>query len=189
MTNSSGEVARLLAEIRLGREDALAELIPLVYGELRRLAGGFLRKERAGHSLQPTALVHEAFLRLAGQPPLDLRDRSHFMGVSAHVMRRILVEHARRRATCKRGGGIPTRQAPEPSATQVRFEDVLAVDEVLGRLARLDARQACIVEMRYFGGMSAEETAEVLGISRRTVMSDWAMARAWLRAELAERPQ
>lgn len=189
MTNSSGQVTRLLAEMRLGREGAFAELFPLVYPELRRLAGGYLRKERAGHTLQPTALVHEAFLRLIGQDRAAWQSRSQFMGVSAQIMRRILVDHARRRAASKRGGvpGATGGQPLELSRKTIQFEDILAVNEALGRLARFDSRQARIVEMRYFGGMSFDETAEVLGVSSRTVKSDWAVARAWLHAELAER--
>ena len=189
MTDTSGDFARLLADMNTGRHGAFAELVPLVYTELRRLAGAYLRKERSGHTLQPTALVHEAFLRLIGQDRTDWKSRSQFMGVSALVMRRFLVDHARRRAASKRAGSPVISGGPafEISPQTVRFEDVLAINEALARLAHLDERQARIVEMRYFGGMSVEETAEVLAVSPRTVMNDWAMARAWLHAELAER--
>jgi len=189
MPSSSGDIARLLAEMRTGRRDAFTELFPLVYAELRRLAGAYLRKERSNHTLQPTALVHEAFLRLIGQDRAGWQSRSQFMGVSAQVMRRILVDHARRRAAFKRGGATvgAGEQPMELSGNTIRIEDILAVNEALGRLAHFDARQARIVEMRYFGGMTVDETAEALGVSPRTVLSEWSVARAWLHAELAER--
>ena len=189
MTDSSGEVTRLLAEWKLGGKDALARLFPLVYRELRRLAGHYLKGERTGHTLQPTALVHEAFLKLIGQDRADWQNRAQFMGVAAQVMRRILVDHARRRAASKRAGAPVEfdEQLPGQPAETIRFEDILAVNEALGSLARFDPRQAQIVEMRYFGGLSVEETAEVLGVSPRTVKREWSMARAWLHAELMER--
>jgi RNA polymerase sigma factor (TIGR02999 family) len=175
--------------MKRGRQDALAKLMPLVYAELRRLAGHYLRGERAGHTLQPTALVHEAFLRLVGQDRADWQHRGQFIGVAAQLMRRILVDYARQRAAGKRAGAAVTldeeRLGPRAGADQT--EEILAVDEVLDRLARLDPQQASIVELRYFGGLSVEETAENLGISARTVKRDWAVARAWLRSELAER--
>lgn len=189
MADPGGEVTLLLAEMRLGREDALARLMPLVYAELRRLAGHYLRGERIGHTLQPTALVHEAFLRLVGQDHAGWEHCGQFIGVAAQMMRRILVDYARQRAAGKRVGAAVTLNEEKlgPQAGSDRTEEILAVEEVLGQLADLDVRQARIVELRYFAGLSVEETAEVMGISPRTVKGDWAVARAWLRAQLAER--
>jgi RNA polymerase sigma factor (TIGR02999 family) len=189
MASAGGEVTLLLAEMRLGHKDALARLMPLVYGELRRLAGHYLRGERIGHTLQPTALVHEAFLRLLGQDRAGWEHRGQFIGVAAQLMRRILVDYARQRAANKRAGASVTLNEELLWAEQDsdRTEEILAVDEVLARLAELDPQQARVVELRYFAGLSVEETAEVIEISPRTVKRDWAMARAWLRAQLAER--
>jgi RNA polymerase sigma-70 factor, ECF subfamily len=161
----------------------------LVYAELRRLAGHYLRGERIGHTLQPTALVNEAFLRLVGQNRADWRHRGQFIGVAAQLMRRILVDYARQRAAGKRTGVAVTmdEERLSPGAGVDRTEEILAVEEVLGRLTELDPQQAHIVELRYFGGLSVDETAEALAISPRTVKRDWAMARAWLRAQLADR--
>ncbi len=188
MANPPGEVTALLGEIRLGSQDALARLVPLVYRELRRLAGHYMRDERAGHTLQPTALVHEAFLRLVGQERADWQNRAQFMGVAAQLMRRILVDHARRRGAAKRASSPVTLDDArfDQGVRLGQTEEILAVDQVLVRLSRLDAQQARVVELRYFGGLSVEETAEVMEISPRTVKRDWAMARAWLRAQLAE---
>lgn len=188
MEEPPGEVTALLAEMKLGSKDALANLIPLVYRELRRLAGHYMRDERASHTLQPTALVHEAFLRLGNQDRADWRSRAQFMGVAAQIMRRILVDHARRRAATKRAcARITLDDGRFDRGTNLgRGEEILAVDEVLARLTHLDPQQARVVELRYFGGLSVEEITEVLGISSRTVKRDWAMARAWLRVQLAE---
>ena len=187
MDKSPGEITLLLAEVKLGQKDALARLMPLVYKELRRLAGHYLRDERIGHTLQPTALVHEAYLRLVGQDRADWQNRAQFMGVAAQLMRRILVDYARERAAAKRGGGAVRidDEGFDLGATPQQSEEVLAVDEALSRLNELDPQQAKIVEMRYFGGLSVEEAAEALGISPRTVKRDWSMAKAWLRAELS----
>lgn len=186
MSDTPGEVTQLLAEWSLGRKDALARLIPLVYTELRRIAGRYMRDERLGHTLQPTALVHEAFLRLVGQEHADWRNRAQFLGVAAQMMRRLLVDHARQRATAKRGGPLVTftDAALHIGADAGKSEEILAVDEALQRLGRLDRQQAHIVELRYFGGLSVEEVATALEISPRTVKRDWAMAKAWLRAQL-----
>jgi len=186
MANPPGEVTALLGEMKQGSQDALARLIPLVYKELRRLAGHYMRDERASHTLQPTALVHEAFLKLVGQDRADWQNRAQFMGVAAQLMRRILVDHARRRAAAKRGVAITLKEdILERNAGTNRTEEILAVDEILIRLAELDPRQARIAELRYFGGLSVEETAEAMGVSARTVKSDWAMAKGWLRSQLA----
>lgn len=187
MSEAPGDVTRLLAEWNRGDADALARLMPLVYRELRRLAGHYLRAEREGHTLQPTALVNELFLRLAGHDRANWACRSQFIGVAAQLMRRILVDYARRRGASKRQGGVPgLRDEIALPAASVPWEDVLAVDEVLTRLAVRDARKARIVEMRYFGGLSVEETAEALAVSPRTVKADWFMARAWMHAELSQ---
>ncbi len=187
--DSPGEVTILLDEMRSGRKDALERLIPLVYAELRRLAAHYMRDERAGHTLQPTALVHEAFVRLAGQDRANWKNRAQFMGVAGQLMRRILVDYARKRHTAKRSGPFVTLDEANVSAPLhlLQMEEILAVDEALARLDTLDPQQARIVELRYFGGLSPEEIAESLGLSLRTVEREWAMAKAWLRAELADR--
>jgi len=187
MEKQPGEVTLLLAEAKRGDKAALGRMIPLVYKELRRLAGHYLRDERIGHTLQPTALVHEAYLRLVGQDRADWQNRAQFMGVAAQLMRRILVDYARQRVAAKRGGGaikIDDERFDVGASTE-QSEELLAVNEAVERLTELDPQQAQIVEMRYFGGLSVEETAEALGISPRTVKRDWAMAKAWLRTELA----
>lgn len=186
MANPPGEVTALLGEMKLGSKDAVARLIPLVYKELRRLAGHYMRDERASHTLQPTALVHEAFLRLVHQERAGWQNRAQFMGIAAQLMRRILVDHARRRTAAKRAGDrIALDETKLWPATKIgQAEEILAVDEVLTRLGRLDSQQARVVELRYFGGLSVDETAEAMGISPRTVKRDWAMARAWLTEEL-----
>jgi RNA polymerase sigma-70 factor (ECF subfamily) len=185
---SPGEVTVLLGQLKLGRKEALPKLMPLVYRELRRLAGHYLRDERIGHTLQPTALVHEAYLRLVDQNRADWQNRAQFMGVAAQLMRRILVDYARERAAAKRGGGAVRidEEGFDLGATPRQSEEVLAVDEALARLSEMDPQQAQIVEMRYFGGLSVEEAAEALGISPLTVKRDWAIAKAWLRSELSE---
>ncbi|MEK7403662.1 MAG: sigma-70 family RNA polymerase sigma factor [Acidobacteriota bacterium] len=177
-----GDVTVLLGELKRGDKDALARLLPLVYRELRRLAGHYMRDERASHTLQPTALVHEAYLRLAGQDRADWRNRAQFMGVAAQLMRRILVDYARERLAAKR---TPGALDLDLGASGENTQEVLAVNEALDRLAQLDPQQGRVVEMRYFGGLTVEETAEALGVSPRTVKRDWAMAKAWLRAELS----
>jgi RNA polymerase sigma-70 factor, ECF subfamily len=184
--DNRGEVTSLLADVALGRSDALDRLMSLVYQELRRIARNQMRGERSGHTLQPTALVHEAFLRLVDQNRADWRNRAQFFGVAAQLMRRLLVDHARRRRAAKRG--IPVTLNEEicqrgPGADQT--EEILAVHQVLGRLAELDPRQARVVELRYFGGLSVEETAEAIGVGTRTVKLDWAMAKGWLKSQLS----
>jgi RNA polymerase sigma factor (TIGR02999 family) len=179
-----GEITLLLAEVNRGNSDALTKLIPLVYREMRRVARQYLRDERTSHTLQPTALVHEAYLRLVGQDRANWQNRAQFMGVAAQLMRRILVDHARRRAAAKRAGPSATRDYIR-LADIGQADEILAVDEALARLAQFDPQQARVVELRYFAGLSAEETAEAMGISPRTVMRDWAIARAWLRKQLA----
>jgi len=183
---SSHEVSRLLELWSSGRPEALEELLPLVYDELRSLAGSFLRRERAGHTLQPTALVHEAYFRLTGRSEASVRDRAHFFSVAAQAMRRILVDHARRQHAAKRISAQD--RVPIDDALPVTVDpkvDLLALHEVLTDLARINTRQAKVVELRYFGGLTNEETAEVLGISVATVERDWHAARLWLRRRLS----
>ena len=189
MADSRGEVTMLLGELKLGRKDALERLMPLVYRELRRVAGRCMRDERPGHTLQATALVNEAFLRLVDQDHADWQNRAQFVAVAGQVMRRLLVDHARGRRALKRGIPITLNEeifhgAGRPDQT----EEILAVDEILVRLEELDPQQARIVELRYFGGLSVEETAEAMAISPRTVKRDWAMAKGWLKGQLSGAP-
>jgi RNA polymerase sigma factor (TIGR02999 family) len=170
-----------------GRRDALDQLMPLVYKDLRRLAAGYMRREPAGRTLQPTALVHEAFLRLVDQRQVQWRNRAHFFGIAAGMMRRILVDRARRRLAEKRGGGLErVTLVDDQIAADPRGVDVLGLHESLERLAVFDPQQERIVELRYFGGLTIEETAEVLGISAATVVREWMIAKAWLRADLSD---
>jgi RNA polymerase sigma factor (TIGR02999 family) len=177
----------LLDEYRRGDRAALDRLVPLVYGELHKAAALALRGERAGHTLRPTALVHEAYMRMVGHQQAPWQNRAHFIGCAAQLMRRILVDSARARRARKRGGG-ETRVTLEEGiqAAPERDVEMLALDEALERLARLSERQAKIVELRYFGGLSVEETAEALGVSAATVKNDWALAKAWLYEQLRD---
>ena len=177
------EVTILLARVKSGDQDALAELIPLVYKELRRLAGHLMREERVGHTLQATALVHEAYLCLVGQHRANWQNRAQFMAIAAQIMRRILLQYARRRSAGKRVAPQPDKHGPRAGGE--RWEEILAVDEALNRLGQLAPQQARIAEMRYFGGLSVEEAAEALSVSPRTVKRDWAVAKGWLHAELS----
>jgi RNA polymerase sigma-70 factor, ECF subfamily len=176
----------LLAELRQEGSSGTSTLIPAVYTELRRLAHHYLSHERPGHTLQATALVHEVYLRLIPQGDANWDDRSKFIGIAAHVMRQILVEYARSRGRQKRGGDQQRVPLDEEIAVTEpdRAERWEALDQALDRLAVLDQRQAQIVELRYFGGLTVEETAQVLRISPKTVKRDWSIARAWLRREL-----
>jgi RNA polymerase sigma-70 factor (ECF subfamily) len=182
------EITRLLREWQGGDAEALQRLIPLVYDALHRLASRYLSGERRDHTLQTTALVNEAYLKLAGQRG-DWQSRAHFFGVAAQLMRRILVDHARRDRRVKRGGGavhLPLADADLPAVTSaVDTVDAHGLDQVLTRLEALDPKQGRIVELRYFGGMTIEETAEVMGTSPATVKREWAVARAWLYRELS----
>ena len=179
------EVSRILDAAAQGDPSAASQLLPLVYDELRRLAAQQLGRETPGQSLQPTALVHEAYLRLVGDPaePRSFADRAHFLAAAATAMRRILIDNARRKQAGKRGGGLQ-RQPLEAVAAPERDEDLLAVDEALERLAAQDPIKARLVELRYFAGLTGEQAAEVLGISPTTADRHWAYARAWLRAEI-----
>jgi len=181
------EITLWLQEWSSGKEDALEAMMPIVYAELHRQASNYLRRERTGHTLQATALINEAYLKLIDQREVNWKNRAHFFGIAAQAMRRILVDHARSRHRTKRGGAaenLPLEAAEfavSPSGTNV---DLVALDEALTRLADLDERQSRIVELRFFSGMSVEETAEVLGVSTATVKNDWRTAKAWLFQEL-----
>lgn len=178
-------ITELLVRWRAGDEKALASLVPLVYGELRSLAHHYLRQERPDHTLQSTALVHEAFVRLVGQAPPDLQNRAHFFGVAARLMREILVDYARSQRAAKRGGGAPSIALAEAENVAQRLDvDLLLLDEALTELARLDERQSRIVELRFFTGLSIDETADVLRISPATVSREWTTARAWLHRQI-----
>lgn len=188
MAESPGDVTVLLAQMKSGQKDALERLLPLVYNELRRLAGRYMRDERRGHTLQPTALVHEAFVRLAGQDRANWQNRAQFMGVAGQLMRRILVDYARGRQAAKRAGAAITldEKVANQCADMAKPEEILSVHLTLERLERIDPQQGKLVELRYFGGLSTEETAEAMGLSLRTVEREWTTAKAWLRAQLAE---
>ena len=179
------EVCELLRAWSDGDPSALERLTPIVYTELHRLARGYMRGERPGHSLQTTALVNEAYLRLVGYERMRWQNRAHFVAVSAQVMRRILVEHARRH-NLKRGGGVPHVSLDEAAVVGGhRAADLVALDDAMSTLAQLDPRKAQVVEMRFFGGLNVDETADVLKVSPATVMRDWSTAKAWLYRELA----
>jgi RNA polymerase sigma factor (TIGR02999 family) len=185
MTSDPPQITQLLLAWGNGDQRALEELMPLVYAELRKVAARRLRRQRPGHTLQTTALVNEAYLRLIDASQVRWQNRAHFFAVSAQFMRRILVDFARERQNLKRGGGAQRVSLDEGVAlAPERGEDLLALDEALDRLAALNARQARVVELRYFGGLSEEETAEALKISLRTVQRDWNLARLWLYREL-----
>ena len=180
-TLSQPDVTELLHEWQQGDKRALDRLTPLVYDELRRMAHHYVRRERAGHTLETTALVNEAYLRLIKQQKMDWQSRAHFFAVTAEVMRHILIDHARRRHYAKRGGAAQQVSLEEASAmTEVRAAELVALDEALDQLMKLDPRKSRVVELRYFGGLSLEETADVLGISIMTVRRDWRAAKAWL---------
>lgn len=178
---SSTSITKLLFRWREGDRDSLQQLMLLVYDELRRLARHYLRQERIDHTLQSAALVHEAYLRLAGENPPEWQNRAHFFGIAANVMRRILVEHARGHNRAKRGGGALCLSLDETVAFSHQVDiDILELDRALSELAELDEQQSRIVELRFFAGLTIEDTSEVLGISPATVKRDWVTARAWL---------
>jgi RNA polymerase sigma-70 factor, ECF subfamily len=185
VVSEPGEVTQLLLDLRAGKRDAEEKLIPLVYAELKRLAAHYLRGERTDHTLQPTALVHEAYIRLTKLHEVDWRSRSHFFATAATVMRRILVDHARAQQAGKREAfhnAVSLEDALVVSP--VRSTELIALDEALCKLAELDSRRSKIVELRFFGGLSEEETGTVLGVSARTVKRDWRIAKAWLYDEI-----
>ncbi len=182
---STGEVTELLLRWREGDADALETLLPIVYAELRRIADNYLRREHSGHTLQPTALVNEAFLKLVKAQNLEWKNREQFFGIAANLMRQILVDHARRVTAGKRGGAVPDLLLDEALNIGVNSDaDLLILDEALDKLAALDAFAARIIELRYFAGLTIEETAKVLETSPMTVKREWATARAWLYREI-----
>jgi RNA polymerase sigma factor (TIGR02999 family) len=184
------DVTELLQQWSSGRREALDQLLPQVYAELRRLAASYFRRERPHHTLQPTALVHEAFVKLVDQRAVQWQNRAHFFGIAAQLMRRILVDHARARDAAKRGAGEAHLSLEEWQLTApgVDFE-ILALDEALTRLASMDPQQSRVVELRFFAGLTMDETAEVLHVSPATVGREWTLARAWLYAEIGRRPE
>lgn len=186
-SEASQAVTHLLAQWTAGDSAALEALIPLVYSELHRLAHGYLSGEKRGHTLQSTALVNEAYMRLVGQVPGRINNRAHFLGVAAHLMRQILVDYARAQRAAKRDGGERIELVESLHPIEIHNVDLIALDGALERLANLDADQCRVVEMRFFGGLSVEETATALDISPATVKREWATARAWLSRELDER--
>ena len=175
------EVTQLLIRLTDGDRAVLDELLPLIYGELRRVAAGYLRRESPGHTLQPTALVHEAYLRLVDQTQVRWQNRAHFLGVAAQMMRRILVDHARSRQAEKRGGEFRKLSLDENiDVSDERAAELVNLDDALKKLAEIDPAKSRVVELRFFGGLSVEETAEVLGVSAPTVKRHWRLAKAWL---------
>jgi len=187
--NPSGDVTQLLQEIQAGSKSAEDRLLEVVYPKLRQIAKRYLRNERLGHTLQPTALVHEAYLQLAGRSDGNWQNRTHFFAVAAILMRRILVDYARNKKAKKRDGARQRVELSDDLAiSEDRLEQILQVDEALVRLAQLDERQCKVVELRFFGGLTEEEVAEVLGVAPRTVKRDWNVAKAWLYDQLDTSP-
>lgn len=189
LSSGSKPVTELLVRWRSGDESALENLLPLVYDELRRLARHYLASERTDHTLQSTALVHEAYLRLVDQAPLQIESRAHFFGIAARLMRQILVDHARGRRASKRGAGCRITLDESADLSPKKDLDLVALDDALNELSRLDVQQARIVELRFFAGLSIEDTSQVLNISPATVKRNWANARLWLHRELSRGPQ
>lgn len=187
MNTPTHDVTHLLLDWNKGQQAALEQLMPLVYDELRHIAGRYLRKERQDHTLQTTALVHEAYIRLIDQNQANWQNRAQFFGVAAQMMRRILVDHARGHQADKRGGGAAKLSLEEAiEIADQREVDLIALDDALTNLAALDEQQSRIVELRYFGGLTVEEVAEVLKLSPATIKREWSMAKAWLHRELSK---
>ena len=186
--SESHEITRMLREWSDGNHQVLADLMPLVYDELHKQAARFLRRERPNHTLQTTALINEAYIKLIDQRDVNFNSRAHFYAIAANIMRRILVDHARAKHRDKRGGNaVPVHLEEKTIAIQSEQSvDLIDLDEALNRLAEHDEQQARIVELRYFGGLTMEETAETMRLSRTTVATDWAMAKAWLYRELTK---
>lgn len=186
-TDSTQDVTRLLHDWSAGDAEAPARLMPLVYDELRRLARDYLRRERAGHTLQPTALIHEAYLRMVDQTGASWQNRAHFFGSAARAMRRILVEHARAQQAAKRGGGVPKLSLDEAGSVAAPSgeTDLVALDGALQSFAVSYPRQSEVVELKFFGGLEAREIADVLQVSEKTILRDWNFAKLWLQRELS----
>jgi RNA polymerase sigma factor (TIGR02999 family) len=186
MPNATDNITALLVGYGRGDKEALDKLMPIVYDELRRQAARYLRREQAGHTLQTTALIHEAYVRLVDQHNVQWQNRAHFFGIAAQMMRRILVDHARTKKRAKRGGSdVKVSLADATIPVKGQDLDVVALDEALNRLAEIDEQQSRVVELRFFSGLTVEETAEVMGISPATVKRDWSMAKAWLHREMS----
>lgn len=186
MDPGTGEVTQLLGRLQAGETDVRGRLMELVYDELRRMAAARMRAERDSHTLTPTALVHEAYLRLGDGPENGYRGRGHFLAIASQAMRRVLVDHARARRAMKRNAGNETDMPDDLSIPASNSDEtIIALDEALGALKALSPRQSQVVELRYFGGLPEHEVAEVLGVTRRTVNRDWQMARAWLHARIS----
>ncbi|HEX5084457.1 MAG TPA: sigma-70 family RNA polymerase sigma factor [Blastocatellia bacterium] len=182
--DTSPDVTRLLLAWGAGDREALDKLAPLIYRELKKLARSYMRRERPGHTLQPTALAHEAYIKMIDQQNVRWQNRAHFFGIAAQAMRRILVDHARARLAEKRGSGLAVSLDEAIDVSDERAGQLLALDEALKTLAGFDHQKSRVVELKYFGGLALEETAEVLGVSRATVVREWRMAKAWLYGEL-----
>ena len=186
MDSPNGEVTLLLAKVRGGNQEAANQLVPLVYAELRRMAGAYMRNERPNHSMQATELVHEAYMRMVGATPANPQNRAHFFAIAANTMRQILLDYARKRSAGKRGG--PALRKVDLDAelfvAHDSLDDVIIIDELLNRLNGIDPRQSRLIELRFFAGLSSEEAGEVMGVSEATVKREWRSAKAWLHREL-----
>lgn len=184
---SSQDLTQMLIQLSQGKSQVVDDILPLIYDELRSLASNYLRRERSDHTLQPTALVHEAYIKLIDQTQVKWQNRAHFFGIAANIMRRILVDYARKHHADKRGGDAEKLPLEEEIliVSEGKSAELLALDEALENLAKIDPQKSKIVELRYFGGLSVEETAEVLGVSEITVKRHWRMAKAWLYGQLA----
>ncbi len=185
---SSQQLTQMLIQLSEGNAQMVDDILPLIYDELRRLAGNYLRRERSDHTLQPTALVHEAYIKLIDQTQVKWQNRAHFFGIAANIMRRILVDYARQHKAEKRGGAAEKMPLEEEIliVSEGKSAELLALDEALENLAKIDPQKSKIVELRYFGGLSVEETAKVLGVSEITVKRHWRMAKAWLYGQLSQ---
>jgi RNA polymerase sigma-70 factor (ECF subfamily) len=186
MAEPDSTVTLLLTQVRDGNQEAANQLIPLIYKELRQMAAAFMRGERPGHTLQATALVNEAYMRMVGAGPVEWQSRAHFFAIAAHTMREVLLDYARRARASKRGGSDAQRVELEEefAIAPDKLEEVIAIDEALERLARIDPRQSRIVELRFFAGLNVEEAGEVMGISPKTIKREWRSAKAWLHREM-----
>lgn len=184
---SSHDITQMLIELTDGNTEVVNQILPRIYDELRKLASGYLRRERADHTLQPTALVHEAYMKLIDQKKVHWQNRAHFFGIAAQVMRRILLDHARKHNADKRGGEAEKLPIEEEIlvVSHEKSAELIALDEALETLSKMDPQKAKIVELRYFGGLSIEETAEVMGVSVPTINRQWRMAKAWLYGQIA----
>lgn len=187
MPDTGDDVTRLLGQLSAGNQDVADKLVPLIYDELRRIAGAQMRGERSSHTLQATAVVHEAYMRMAGEQKIEWQSRAHFFAIAAKTMRRVLLDYARQRHAERRGGDGARKVDidAELLIADDRLEDVVAMDRVLARLTEMDPEQGRMVELRFFAGLNVEETAEAMGISPRTVKREWRLAKAWLHRELA----